>query len=117
MSEESSNREIVLKGTAASAGVADGKALLYLQKDPDVASYDLSRDAVEMEIKRFDQAIAADPKLEQPRFNKGIVLMHDLDDREGAIKAWEGLLEVNPLAKAPNGQTIDEMVNQFKVQP
>ena len=68
-------------------------------------------------IKRFDQAIAADPKLEQPRFNKGIVLMHDLKDREGAIKAWEGLLAVNPLARAPNGQTVDEMVNQFKAQP
>ena len=68
-------------------------------------------------IKRFDQAIAADPQLEQPRFNKGIVLMHDLKDKEGAIEAWEGLLAVNPLAKAPNGQTVDEMVNQFKAQP
>jgi hypothetical protein len=68
-------------------------------------------------IKRFDQAIAADPKLEQPRFNKGIVLLHDLEDREGAIEAWEGLLAVNPLAKAPNGQTVDEMVTKFKTQP
>lgn len=49
--------EIVLKGTAASAGVADGKALLYLQKDLDVPSYDLSPDVVEFEIQRFDQAI------------------------------------------------------------
>lgn len=57
MSEESSNEEIVLKGTAASAGVADGKALLYLKKDLDVPSYDLSPDAVEQEIKRFDHAI------------------------------------------------------------
>ena len=57
MPEESANKEIVLKGTAASAGVADGKALLYLQKDLDVPSYDLSPDAVELEIERFDQAI------------------------------------------------------------
>lgn len=57
MSEESSNEEIVLKGAAASAGVADGKALLYLQKDVDVPSYDLSSGAVEQEIKRFDRAI------------------------------------------------------------
>lgn len=57
MSEESSNEEIVLKGAAASAGVADGKALLYLKKDLDVPSYDLSPDAVEQEIKRFDHAI------------------------------------------------------------
>lgn len=57
MSEKSTDKEIVLKGTAASAGVAEGKALLYLQKDLDVPSYDLSPDAVDLEIKRFDQAI------------------------------------------------------------
>lgn len=57
MSEESSSEEIILKGTAASAGVADGRALLYLQSDPDVPSYDLSEDSIELEIKRFDQAI------------------------------------------------------------
>ena len=55
--KKSTDQEIVLKGTAASAGVADGKALLYLQKDLDVPSYDLSPDAVELEIERFDQAI------------------------------------------------------------
>ena len=63
-------------------------------------------------IREFDRAIAIDPQLEQPRFNKGIVLLHDLGDREGAVKAWEGLLEINPLAKAPNGQTVDELVMQ-----
>ncbi len=57
MSEESSIGEIVLRGAAASAGVADGKALLYLQKELDLPSYDLSPDAVEQEIQRFDQAI------------------------------------------------------------
>lgn len=57
MSEESLNEEIILKGTAASAGVANGRALLYLQRELDVPSYDLSSDAVEQEIKRFDQAI------------------------------------------------------------
>ncbi len=57
MSEESLNEEIILQGTAASAGVAEGKALLYLQKELNVPSYDLSADAVEPEIQRFDQAI------------------------------------------------------------
>ena len=50
MPKKSTDQEIVLKGTAASAGVADGKALLYLQKDLDVPSYDLPSDAVELEI-------------------------------------------------------------------
>jgi cytochrome c-type biogenesis protein CcmH/NrfG len=54
-------------------------------------------------IKAFDQAIAADPKHEVSRMNKGIVMLHDLNDFNGAIQAWEGLLEVNPIAMAPNG--------------
>ena len=67
-------------------------------------------------IKAFDQAIAADPKHEVSRMNKGIVLLHDLNDFDGAIRAWEGLLEVNPVAMAPNGVSIDEMVVQLKKQ-
>ena len=67
-------------------------------------------------IKAFDQAIAADPKHEVSRMNKGIVLLHDLNDFNGAIEAWEGLLEVNPIAMAPNGVSIDQMVIQLKKQ-
>jgi cytochrome c-type biogenesis protein CcmH/NrfG len=68
-------------------------------------------------VRRFDQAIAADPKLENPRFNKGIVLLHDLNDRAGAIAAWEALLAVNPVAEAPNGKSVDQLVTEFKAQP
>ena len=67
-------------------------------------------------IKAFEQAIAADPKHEISRMNKGIVLLHDLNDFNGAIEAWEGLLEVNPIAMAPNGISIDQMVTQLKKQ-
>ena len=67
-------------------------------------------------IKAFDQAIAVDPKHEVSRMNKGIVLLHDLNNASGAIKAWEGLLEVNPIAVAPNGISIDQMVIQLKNQ-
>ncbi len=68
-------------------------------------------------IRRFDQAIAVDPKLENAHYNKGIVLRYDLKDREGAIKAWEELLKVNPLAMAPNGQSVDQLLTEFKAQP
>ena len=67
-------------------------------------------------IKAFDKAIAADPKHEVSRMNKGIVLLHDLQDTDGAVKAWEGLLEVNPVAMAPTGRSVDEMVQQMKKQ-
>lgn len=65
-------------------------------------------------VQRFDQAIAADPKLENPRFNKGVVLLHDLDDTAGAIQAWEDLIAVNPLAMSPTGTSVDQMVQQMK---
>jgi cytochrome c-type biogenesis protein CcmH/NrfG len=65
-------------------------------------------------VREFDRAIAIDPKLENPRFNKGIVLLHDLNDREGAIRAWEELLKINPLAMAPNGQSVDELVTHYR---
>jgi hypothetical protein len=48
--------------------------------------------------------------------NKGIVLLHDLKDTDGAIEAWEGLLEINPVAMAPTGRSVDEMIQQMKKQ-
>ena len=67
-------------------------------------------------INAFNKAIEADPKHEISRMNKGIVLLHDLEDTDGAIKAWEGLLEINPVAMAPTGRSVDEMVQQIKKQ-
>jgi len=55
--EQSAKDEIVLEGIAASHGVAHGTALLYLQKELDVPSYDLKPGAIDAEIERFDQAI------------------------------------------------------------
>ena len=68
-------------------------------------------------INSFDRAIEVDPKHEVSRMNKGIVLLHDMNDLDGAIKAWEELLAVNPVAVSPTGQSIDQMVQQMKKQP
>jgi cytochrome c-type biogenesis protein CcmH/NrfG len=65
-------------------------------------------------IEAFEKAIEIDPNHETSRFNKGIVLMHDLNNREGAIKAWEGIVKVNPLASTPNGQPVTELVEKLK---
>ena len=67
-------------------------------------------------IKAFEKAIETDPKHEVSRMNKGIVLLHDLQDADGAIEAWEDLLEINPVAMAPTGRSVDEMVQQMKKQ-
>jgi len=65
-------------------------------------------------VKAFDKAIAIDPRHETSRFNKGVVLMHDLNDFGGAIKAWEGLVKVNPFALSPTGQPVKELVENLK---
>jgi cytochrome c-type biogenesis protein CcmH/NrfG len=65
-------------------------------------------------IAAFDKAIAVDPRHETSRFNKGIVLMHDLNDRKGAMEAWADLVRINPLAKSPNGILIKDMVDKLK---
>ncbi len=64
-------------------------------------------------ITAFDRAINIDPRHEISRFNKGIVLMHDLNDAASAVAAWEALVKINPLAKTPGGQPLKEMIEKF----
>jgi cytochrome c-type biogenesis protein CcmH/NrfG len=68
-------------------------------------------------VAKFDQAMAADPSHQISRFNKGIVLMHDLNDAKGAVDAWRELIKLNPDAKAPNGQLVKDLIAQFENQP
>jgi cytochrome c-type biogenesis protein CcmH/NrfG len=65
-------------------------------------------------IEAFDKAIESDPSHEVSQLNKGIVLMHDLDDIQGAIKAWEELVKVNPTAKTSSGQLLKDVIVGFK---
>ena len=57
MTENHIKEEIVLEGIAASPGVAHGRAVVYLQKQLDVPSYDLNEAQVDSELERFEQAI------------------------------------------------------------
>ena len=68
----------------------------------------------EKAVEMFDRAIAVDPEHEVSRMNKGIVLMHDLNDTEAALKAWEDLLEINPLATFGDGRTLDEIIQHYR---
>ena len=93
----------------------------HLEEDPNNADvltdlgvmYRKSGQPVEA-IAAFDKAIKTDPSHEQSRFNKGVVLMHDLNDIEGAIKEWEGLAAINPDAMSPSGMSVSELLKKFK---
>ena len=65
-------------------------------------------------VEAFDKAAKIDPKHETALFNKGIVLMHDLNDLEGAIDAWEALVKRNPAATSPTGQPVKDLVEKLK---
>jgi cytochrome c-type biogenesis protein CcmH/NrfG len=65
-------------------------------------------------VAAFDKAIEIEPRNEESHHRKAAVLMHDLNDREGGIKAWEELLKVNPSATLGKGQSLREMVERLK---
>ncbi len=65
-------------------------------------------------IDAFDRAMAIDAQHQISRFNKGIVLFHDLKDEKGALGAWKSLLAINPEAQSPGGQTVKELVEHIE---
>lgn len=65
-------------------------------------------------VRCFDKAIAVDPKHRQSRYNKGVVLMHDLQNLEAALKAWEELATIYPDAKTQEGMLLRDIIDKFK---
>ena len=65
-------------------------------------------------VAAFDKAIEIEPRSEESRYRKGAVLMQDLNDPEGGIKAWEELLKVNPSMTLGSGQSLREIVERLK---
>jgi tetratricopeptide (TPR) repeat protein len=47
-------------------------------------------------IEEFRKAAQSDPKHVNSRYNIGLVLLHDKQDIQGAVKAWEEYLKVDP---------------------
>jgi len=67
-------------------------------------------------IESFNKAIQMDPVHEPARFNKGIVLLYDLNKPTDAIASWEELLKINPQARTGNGESIRDFINNIKAQ-
>jgi len=67
----------------------------------------------EKAIEQFDTASRADPKHENSLFNKGVVLMHDLQDTAGARIAWEKLRQLHPGFVTAGGQSIEMLLKNL----
>ncbi len=65
-------------------------------------------------IKSFDRAIAVNQRQEAAYFNKGVVFLHDLKDRDKAIGAWEQLIEINPMARLQSGELVMDLIKNVK---
>ncbi len=57
---------------------------------------------IDRAIEEFKKAAKSDPKHINSRYNIGIVLLHDKQDIEGALKAWEDYLRVDPNSERAN---------------
>lgn len=67
----------------------------------------------EAAIDAFDKAIALDNRHEIARFNRGIVLLHDLEREVEALETWKALAEINPVFTTADGRTLDELIRHY----
>lgn len=65
-------------------------------------------------IAHFERAMEKDPLHLPSRYNKGIVLISDLDDPEAAIASWETMLEIDPQATNGSGMAISELIEKVR---
>ncbi|WP_456388603.1 tetratricopeptide repeat protein [Desulfolithobacter sp.] len=70
----------------------------------------------EKAIATLDQALKINPRHEQALFNKGVILINDFQDVEGALAAWEELVRINPMAKGPSGALVSDIIKQVRAQ-
>jgi tetratricopeptide (TPR) repeat protein len=63
-------------------------------------------------IEEFKKAAQSDPKHINSRYNIGIVLLHDKNDIQGAIKAWEEYLKVD--SNSEKAQRVKTQIERMK---
>ncbi len=64
----------------------------------------------DLALASYEQARKVDPRHENSLFNAGIVLYFDLGRKAEAREKWQQLVRLNPSAKAPNGQSVKDML-------
>ncbi|MDX9835365.1 MAG: tetratricopeptide repeat protein, partial [Desulfobulbus sp.] len=69
-------------------------------------------------IELFDAVLRVEPTHEQARFNKGVVLLAGLNDRTGALAEWKELVRNHPMATAPSGRMVNDLIDELeKAEP
>jgi len=63
-------------------------------------------------IQEFKKAAQSDPKHVNSRYNIGLVLLHDKQDIQGAVKAWEEYLKVDP--NSEKAQRISAQIEKMR---
>lgn len=63
-------------------------------------------------VEAFRKAAQMDANHLNSRYNLGVVLFHDLNDKEGAIRAWEDFLQVEP--KGERAEQVKRMVETLR---
>lgn len=61
-------------------------------------------------VDAFTRALQVNPKHQNALFNRGVVLFYDMNRKEEGRTVWRQLLAVNPMAKAPDGKSVRDMV-------
>jgi cytochrome c-type biogenesis protein CcmH/NrfG len=69
----------------------------------------------EKAVESFRKAAEIDARHLNSRYNLGVVLFHDVDDREGAIRAWEAFLQIEPSGE--RAEQVNRMVEALKTMP
>jgi tetratricopeptide (TPR) repeat protein len=65
-------------------------------------------------LENFKKALAVNPRHEHAMFNSGIVLYFDLGRKDEALAVWRSLADINPEARAPNGDKLVDMIEKLK---
>lgn len=63
-------------------------------------------------VECFREANSLNPKHENALYNEGVVLLYDLHEKAAALAAWNKLLEINPLARTPQGISLEDVIKQ-----
>ncbi len=68
----------------------------------------------DLALESFRKASSIDPKHQNSLFNAGIVLYFDLGRKDEGRRSFEAVLKLNPAAKAPNGQSVREFLQDLQ---